>query len=667
FWITDPVIKSDQYVSPAYEKVWGRYLKNLDDFIESVLPEDRPLVNAALERQRRGEKTEIEYRIKHRDGSVRWIWDRAFPIFDASGKLKNMAGIATDITKRKHVVDALYASEKRFRALIENSLDDISLLSADGTLLWESPSVIRNLEYDPDEFLGRNILELVHPEDLDQVKNMQADLVQKPAERQNATLRIMRSDGTWRWIEAVATNMLNESSVQAIVLNYRDITERKQVEDALLESEERFKGAFQYSAIGMALVSLEGNWLRVNSKLCSIVGYSEVELLTKTFQDITHPNDLNTDLNYVKQVLAGEINSYTMEKRYLQKDGGIVWVILAVALARDKAGTPLYFISQIEDITERKRVEALARESEERYRSLFEDSPIALWEEDFSAVKNRLEALREQGVTDFNEYFNLHPQAVNECASLVKILDINKATIKLFGAAKKDDLLKSIAELLKDEPIQQFQNELVNIAEGKTIFGWKGVIKTLDQSLRSIDLSWRAVPDDENSLSRVIVSMIDITEGKRAEEALRESEEKYRTIVETMTEGIWVVDKAWITTYVNPAMAAMLGYTETELLGRSPMEFVDLEDAQKASMLMQRREKGVTEKTEVGMRRKDNTTMLAQSTSVSLLNGKGEFAGGLSLVADITERGRMEAALIQSEQAYRTLFENVPVGLYRTT
>ncbi|HET7143968.1 MAG TPA: PAS domain S-box protein, partial [Anaerolineales bacterium] len=128
FWITDPVSKSDQYVSPAYEKVWGRYLKNLDDFMESVLPEDRPVVNAALERQRRGEKTEIEYRIKHLDGSVRWIWDRAFPIFDASGKLKNVAGIATDITERKHVVDDLHTSEKRFRALIENSADAITLL-----------------------------------------------------------------------------------------------------------------------------------------------------------------------------------------------------------------------------------------------------------------------------------------------------------------------------------------------------------------------------------------------------------------------------------------------------------------------------------------------------------------------------------------------------------
>jgi len=120
--------------------------------------------------------------------------------------------------------------------------------------------------------------------------------------------------------------------------------ERKQAEEKLRESEERFKGAFDFSAIGMSLVSLDGRWLGVNPALCQIVGYSEKELLTKTFQEITHPDDLETDLAYVRQILAGEILAYKMEKRYFHKSGHVVWVLLSVSLVRDIQNQPLYFV-----------------------------------------------------------------------------------------------------------------------------------------------------------------------------------------------------------------------------------------------------------------------------------------------------------------------------------
>jgi PAS domain S-box-containing protein len=135
---------------------------------------------------------------------------------------------------------------------------------------------------------------------------------------------------------------------------YEDITDYKQVELSLLESEERFRKAFQYSAIGMALVGLDGHWLKVNNSLCQIVGYSEQELLNKTFQDITYPDDLQSDLEFMAQLLAGEIDHYQMEKRYFHKDGHVVWIRLSVSLIRDAQDNPIHLVSQIEDITEDK-------------------------------------------------------------------------------------------------------------------------------------------------------------------------------------------------------------------------------------------------------------------------------------------------------------------------
>jgi PAS domain S-box-containing protein len=132
----------------------------------------------------------------------------------------------------------------------------------------------------------------------------------------------------------------------------------------LNESEQRFRVTFEQAAVGIAHVAQDGRWLRVNQKLCDIVGYSRAELLQKTFQDITHPEDLNADLENVRKMLAGEIQTYSMQKRYIQKQGTLVWINLTVALARGSHGESRYFISIVEDITERKHLEEELRQSQ---------------------------------------------------------------------------------------------------------------------------------------------------------------------------------------------------------------------------------------------------------------------------------------------------------------
>jgi diguanylate cyclase (GGDEF)-like protein/PAS domain S-box-containing protein len=146
---------------------------------------------------------------------------------------------------------------------------------------------------------------------------------------------------------------------------------------ALREAEERFRLAFDNAPIGMALVAPDGRWLRVNRTLCEIVGFSEDELLAKTFQDVTHPEDLSADLDLVNQMLAGEIRTYSMEKRYCHASGGAVWINLSVSLVRDEGDAPLYFIAQLEDITARKANEEALRHSEQRFRRLIETSTDA--------------------------------------------------------------------------------------------------------------------------------------------------------------------------------------------------------------------------------------------------------------------------------------------------
>src|SRR6202049_311546 len=140
--------------------------------------------------------------------------------------------------------------------------------------------------------------------------------------------------------------------------------------DSLLERLTGFRSAFDQAAIGMALVGIDGRWINVNAAICRIVGYSKKELLATNFQSITHPEDLDADLKFVAQMLSGEIRSYEMEKRYFHKGGHVIWVLLSVSLVYGMEGDPLFFFSQVQDITERKHAED--------YRLLVEQSPDAV-------------------------------------------------------------------------------------------------------------------------------------------------------------------------------------------------------------------------------------------------------------------------------------------------
>jgi PAS domain S-box-containing protein len=166
-----------------------------------------------------------------------------------------------------------------------------------------------------------------------------------------------RGDGKRVWI-SVNTEPLRapDGGMQAVVVSFEDITARRQAEAAVRESEERFRNAFEFAGIGMAIVGIDGSWRRVNRALCEIVGYTEEALLRQTFQAITHPDDLTSDMEHVRELIAGERGFYRMAKRYFHRDGHTVWINLTASLVRKPGGEPLHFISQIEDITERKRL-----------------------------------------------------------------------------------------------------------------------------------------------------------------------------------------------------------------------------------------------------------------------------------------------------------------------
>src|SRR2546427_3457033 len=193
-------------------------------------------------------------------------------------------GIIEDISQRKEAEQILEQNERRFRALIEKSSDCISLLSPVGVILYDAePATFRNLGYTSGELAGRNAFELPHPQDAGRLRKLLAELLQKPGNARTAQLRLRHKDGSWHWMEGTATNLRNEPSVQAIVINARDITERMLAEAKLRQSEERFSKAFLASPAAITIATLaEGRFIDVNDSFLHLMGYSREEIIGRT-------------------------------------------------------------------------------------------------------------------------------------------------------------------------------------------------------------------------------------------------------------------------------------------------------------------------------------------------------------------------------------------------
>jgi PAS domain S-box-containing protein len=238
-------------------------------------------------------------------------------------------------------------------SVLDMANEPIFIRDAEDRITYWNQGAQRLYGWSKEEVLGHVIQSIFHTPAIPSLDDINAQL--HATGHWEGELVRMRRDGTLVNVASSRTLQRDDSNraVSIIELNY-DITERKENEEALQLSEKRFSNAFEYAAIGMALVSLDGRWLKVNQALCNSIGYTVGELSNKTFQEITHPDDLEADLAKVRQLLNGEISSYKMEKRYFHKDGRVVWVLLGVSLLRDKQNNPLYFISQIEDISENK-------------------------------------------------------------------------------------------------------------------------------------------------------------------------------------------------------------------------------------------------------------------------------------------------------------------------
>ncbi|MEG4941069.1 PAS domain S-box protein [Microcoleus sp. F4-D5] len=256
--------------------------------------------------------------------------------------------------------DALQKSQARFAGILEIANDAIISVDRAQRITLFNQGAEKIFGYKMEDILGEP-LNLLLPK---QFRDAHSQHIKQFAHSYSRARRMgergeilgRRQDGTLFAAEASISRLeMGDETVFTVIL--RDISDRKQIEIALRNSEEQFRHAFEDASIGMALVALDGHWIKVNPALCQIIGYSSEELLALTFQEISHPDDLEVDLSYLAQLLAGTISTYQLEKRYFHKQGHIIWILLNVSLVQNEEGNPLHFIYQIQEITDRKEAQ----------------------------------------------------------------------------------------------------------------------------------------------------------------------------------------------------------------------------------------------------------------------------------------------------------------------
>jgi diguanylate cyclase (GGDEF)-like protein/PAS domain S-box-containing protein len=324
-----------------------------------VHPEDLDRVsNEWFRSQAEDRPFSLEFRYVRADGSVVWIWCRAVELRDEGGEITGYVGTCSDTVVSPTMDRALEEAEERFANAFEEAPIGMALVGVDGAFLRVNRALSELVGYESDELLDLTFQNITHPDDLEADLQLVREVLEGKRRTYRMEKRYIRSDGAECWV-LLSVSLVRDDAGEPLyfVSQIEDITERRRAEDALLEAEDRFRSAFEAAPIGMAMNSVDGSFLRVNRAMCEITGYSREQLEATTYRSITHPDDLARNERGYQEIIAGQASHYRTEKRYIHSDGHVVPVDLSATVVRDGEGEPVHVLTQVQDITERKRFE----------------------------------------------------------------------------------------------------------------------------------------------------------------------------------------------------------------------------------------------------------------------------------------------------------------------
>jgi two-component system, cell cycle sensor histidine kinase and response regulator CckA len=513
---------------------------------------------------------------------------------------------------------ALRASEEYFRSLIENSSDIILVLDGDGLILYASPSVDRLLGHRSHELTGLRGIELIHPDDHNDFARILARDMTKPGLQVSTTdIRIRNKDGSWRYVEGVGKNTRNESGQTEIILNLRDITERKLYEQRILESERSLNGILAASPIGIGrLRSRTVDW--VNEEMCRLSGYTFHELKGNSTRIFFESDE---DFERTGSELYSQGRA---EHRFVRKDGSVRDVVIRISPTDSYS-----HIFVMSDITAQKQTENALRFTQF---SVDRASNGIVWE-------------GRKG----------------------EILYVNDAACEETGYSREELLSMTAFDIDPDLTPQKFASDWERRPESGSVF-FEARHRHKAGRIYPVEVSSSYLTYNGNEYRCAIVR--DITERKIMEEKIRESEEHYKKLIHTTPEAITIFDVQGNITFASPRSHATFEVPPgVTVIGQSMFDYIDGDDHAKITDALREllSRKNILRPLLVRLRRYDGRPFWGEVTASYLTDEKNDVKSVMAVIRDVSERKGTEEALRASQENYRAIFENTVLGIAQVT
>jgi PAS domain S-box-containing protein len=592
-------------------------------------PDDLPLVYAQIEefvKGRKGIRRDIRFQCK--DGST--VFTDLSPSLVVLDGRRYILVALKDITKRKRAEEALAASERKYRSLVQNIPDVTWTTDREGRTLFISPNVRDVYGSSAEEICagGDTWLRNVHPDDRLRVERAFDELFTQK-KRYDVEYRIRRKDGAWIWLHDRSVLSYEKEGQWYADGVFSEITERKRLEEELRqhaehleelvaartgelrESEARYRSLYHTIADSIFVMGAEGRIQDVNDSACAQLGYTREELIGMPVSAVCARPDFHLGEMIDRLRATGSLSYETAHRR---KDGTIVPVELSVTLVEYRGRLAILGVAR--DITERKRAEEALRKSEEKFAKAFRSSPVAI------------------AVTRLSDG---------------RVIEVNEAMLKLLHFSRDEVIGHTTLELGIWVDVADREEYTRRLSRDGSARDLEYRLRTKDGEIVTIQLAAELL--EFSGEPCMLATLVDLTERKRTEEALAESRKKYRGLVEKINDWVWEVDADCVYTYSSPRVLELLGYTPEEIVGKTPFDFMPPAEAERVRNTFQpicraRRPLELLENTLV---RKDGSLVTVETGGMPVFAEDGSFLGYTGIDRDVTSRKRAEEALREKE------------------
>jgi diguanylate cyclase (GGDEF)-like protein/PAS domain S-box-containing protein len=522
------------------------------------------------------------------------------------------------------------------RGLLASAPVGIAESDPAGTVVWVNDRWREITGVDlPTPFPYELVAHLVHPGDRPRLEEHYARARER-LEEFEVELRLVREDGTVRHVRLQGAPVIDEGELVSFVGTVIDISQLVEATDAHRRSEQRYRDLLAKAPVGQAIYTPDGVMVEVNAAWLSLLGYEPREVIGRSSIDFVHPDDREATLQVGIEMLSGELSSSVSERRLLRKDGSTVWVSSSITLERSLDGEPAYFHSLVVDLTERKEAEARLRDREERYRRLIDEAPIA-------QVIAHLDGT---------------------------LVEVNRAFLDLLGTTRDEVFTRDPVKLFHPDDLPGLRHQLKRLRAGEVDhFEMERRLVRADGSHVWVAGGTTLIRQGGSLYLHSV--MQDITERKVAEQALRESEERYRAVIEALHDAVLVQGRDRLEA-VNSAAVRLFGRPASEIGRPEIWAEMDPIDASGRPIPWEERATAIAVRERrpvlgylAGVQIRGRGRRWWNINAVPRI-ADGEVIGAVTTFTDVTEQKQAEDALRESEALFRTLAASIPIGIFQT-